>query len=175
MNIDLRPIHVKDWKLLLKWRNDPQVTRDLAFQAMSEERVRQFIQEKVDSTTDRTFVIECDGQVIGYTLIESDVLNKKCEVGIIIGEKGYWGKGIGKQVCRKITDIAISEMGLHRVLAVASERNLGSIRCFLSQGYREEGRLRHANYRDGKFYDLVLLSMLSHEWNHIPNRAEFSS
>ena len=114
---------------------------------------------------DRRYGIELNGTLVGYGVIEHiDTTNKKCEVGVIIGEKDVRGKGLGRTAARELTRIAIQELGLHRVLAVASAENPASIACFKAAGFREEGRLRDGHYREGRFIDLVLLSLLSNEW-----------
>ncbi|UCD23459.1 MAG: GNAT family N-acetyltransferase, partial [Gemmatimonadota bacterium] len=116
-------------------------------------------------TERHAYAIVVDDVPVGYAQISDiDSTNRKCSVGVVIGDKQYWSRGIGTKAARAITGIAFGDLGMHRALAVASERNPASIRCFERAGYTEEGRLRHANYRNGEFLDLVLLSALEHEW-----------
>jgi RimJ/RimL family protein N-acetyltransferase len=163
--IRLRPVEEADLDTIYSWRNDPAITKHLAVLATPRDDVNRWY---ASLGLERcAYAVVRDGALIGYAPIDNiDDLNKKCEVGVIIGEKQYWSRGIGTKVARAATEVAFSELGMHRTLAVASERNIASIRCFTRAGYKEEGRLRHANCRDGKFFDLVLMSALEHEWEY---------
>ena len=165
MEVTLRPLRDEDLVQVHGWRNDAEVTRHLAKLQMSLEEVRAWFASLVSANGDRAYAILADGAFVGYAVLsDSDRINRKCEAGMIIGSRAHWGRGIGKAVARKLVECAFREVGMHRVLAVASERNPASVACFRSAGFREEGRLRHANLRDGEFIDLILLSLLETEW-----------
>jgi RimJ/RimL family protein N-acetyltransferase len=160
--VNLRPFVESDLPTYVRWRNDPEVAKYLARSEMSPDDVRAWFE---GAGTNHRYGVELNGKLVGYGVIEQiDTTNKKCEVGVIIGEKNEWGKGLGRTVARELTRIAIHELDLHRVLAVASAENPASIACFKAAGFCEEGRLRDAYYREGRFIDLVLLSVLSNEW-----------
>jgi RimJ/RimL family protein N-acetyltransferase len=160
-SINLRPLAETDLPTYLRWRNDPDVTKYLARPQMSADDARAWFEQP---GSHRRYGIELNGTLVGYGIIDSiDTTNRKCEVGVVIGNKGSWGKGFGRTAARELTRIAINELGLHRVLAVASAENPASIACFKAAGFREEGRLRDGYYREGRFIDLVLLSVLSTE------------
>ena len=116
-------------------------------------------------------MIVVDDVTIGYGQIgDIDTRNQKCDVGVVIGERAYWSRGIGTAAARAVTEIAFAKLGMHRAVAVASARNPASIRCFERIGYVEEGRLRDANLRDGQYVDLVVMSVLEHEWGPVDIR-----
>ena len=161
--IVLHPIERSDLDAVHAWRNDPSITEHLATLKKPRDRIdRWYASLGADK---RAYAVVVDDVLVGYAQIDDiDSVNRKCDIGVVIGDKQYWSRGIGTKVARAVTEIAFSDLGMHRVLAVASERNPASIRCFKHAGYTEEGRLRHANFRDGEFFDLVLLSVLEHEW-----------
>jgi RimJ/RimL family protein N-acetyltransferase len=163
--IRLRPLLLADLDWLYGWRNDLEVTRHLAHLSMTKEQLRAWFDSLRLDAGDRAYAILVEEDFVGYAVLtDADPINEKCEAGIIIGDKARWGQGIGSLVARELARIAFTEVGMHRVLAVASERNPSSIRCFERAGFREEGRLRQANLRDGEYFDLVLLSLLAPEW-----------
>lgn len=169
--VHLRALRDADLESLYVWRNDPEVTRHLARLSMTREQVKAWYDSLRPEAGDRAYAILVGNAFVGYAMLnESDPMNKKCQAGIVIGDKTRWGQGIGSVVARELARIAFTEGGLHRVLAVASERNRGSISCFKRAGYREEGRLRDANLRDGEHFDLVLLSLLEPEWRSAGQR-----
>jgi len=107
-----------------------------------------------------------DNQLIGYCTIEHiDCENRKCEVGIVIGEKDYWHKGIGSAVIRELLQRAFTALHLHRVEAVIHANNMASIRCFARAGFQRDGTLRDAKYRDGRYVDLLVYAILDSEWS----------
>jgi RimJ/RimL family protein N-acetyltransferase len=161
--ICLRKLERSDLTTIFRWRNDPHVTQHLARREMSLVEIESWF-EKLEGGHDRAFAIIAGGTSVGYAVLDHvDRVNRKCEAGIIIGERRHWSKGIGKEVARRLAVEAFNELGMHRVLAVASARNPAAIACFKAAGFKEEGRLREANFRDGAYVDLILLSLLEDE------------
>lgn len=169
MKAALGPIDKVDAHQMFIWRNDSEVTKFLARTSMTSSEVDLWFASINDHR--HAYSILAQEAAIGYIQLDIDPANQKCEVGIIIGEKEYWGKGIGKDVAQQITALAFENLGLHRILAVASDLNPASIKIFLSAGYKHEGRLRDGYYRDGQFRDLILLSILEDEWRSSGFRA----
>lgn len=162
MKAALAPIDKVGAHLMFTSRNDSEVTKYLARTSMTFSEAGLWFASINDHRQAYSIIVE--EVVIGYVQLDIDPANQKCEVGIIIGDKGYWGKGIGKDIAQQVTAVAFENLGLHRVLAVASELNPASIKIFLNAGYKQEGRLRDGYYRGGQFYDLILLSILEDEW-----------
>jgi RimJ/RimL family protein N-acetyltransferase len=161
--IVLRPVTKPDLPAILRWRNDPEVNHDLATQGTTLDRLDHW--HAGIGSDHHAFAIIVDDVFVGYTQIDNvDTSNRKCDIGVIIGDKSYWSRGICTVVARASTEIAFVKLGMHRAVAVASERNPASVRCFKRVGYIEEGRLRDANLRNGEFFDLVVMSVLEHEW-----------
>ncbi|MEH6443029.1 MAG: GNAT family protein [Oceanospirillaceae bacterium] len=104
-------------------------------------------------------------QLIGYAGISGiSTLNRKGEYFILIGNKEYWGKGIGTVITKLVTNYAIQTLGLHRIQLTASSLNIGAIKAYEKAGYQHEGVMRQSGFRDGKFVDKVLMSVLASEW-----------
>ena len=163
-SVILRPLRKADLAEIDRWRNDEEVTRHLARPEMTFAEIEAWF-AALQRTPDQAYAIVVDGEFAGYAVLEQvDDHNRKCEAGIIIGERRRRGQGIGREVARRLATIAFTRLGMHRILAVASARNPASIACFRAAGFQEEGRLREANLRDGEYVDLVLLSLLEQEW-----------
>ena len=152
-SVTLRPVERADLEQIHRWRNDREVTRHLGRLEMSFAEVEAWF-AALQRTPDQAHAIVVDGEFVGYAVLEHvDDLNRKCEAGIIIGNRRRWGQGIGQEVARQLATIAFSRLGMHRILAVASARNPASIACFRAAGFQEEGRLREANLRDSDSLD----------------------
>ncbi|KAL4798746.1 acyl-CoA N-acyltransferase [Aspergillus venezuelensis] len=77
---------------------------------------------------------------------------------------GYRGQGYGSEAIDWALDWAFGAAGLHRVNLGAFSYNEGALRCYRSLGFVEEGREREVVYRDRRWFDAVLFSMLEYEW-----------
>jgi RimJ/RimL family protein N-acetyltransferase len=49
-------------------------------------------------------------------------------------------------------------------MLTVSEQNKGGIKAYTKAGFKEEGRLRQANFRNGKYHDKIVMSILAEEW-----------
>jgi diamine N-acetyltransferase len=75
------------------------------------------------------------------------------------------GRGLGRQVLRLLLKKAFEEYGAHRLWLDVFENNLRAQRLYSSFGFRREGILREAVYRDGEYYSLILMSLLDREYD----------
>ncbi|APB33967.1 acetyltransferase [Gloeomargarita lithophora Alchichica-D10] len=85
------------------------------------------------------------------------------DIGIMIGAKNYWGKGIGAESITTITDWAFTDLDLKKLEAGCYEQNLASLRAFLKTGYVVEGFLQSHVVIDKKRYGCFLLGRVFQE------------
>ncbi|HHE39386.1 MAG TPA: N-acetyltransferase [Candidatus Cloacimonetes bacterium] len=166
MNILLQPFKKEDLEKIVEWRNDPKVNKYLANRNKTLPEVIEWFEKSFKKQNDLIFGIFISNQLIGYCEIESiDKNHKKCEMGIIIGEQNYWGKGIAEYIIKKLLKIVFEDLKLHRCLAVIDKGNIASSKCFRAAGFKYEGKLRDATIVDEKYCDLLLYSVLEDEYN----------
>ena len=150
---------------IAKWRSDGEVRKYLRPGYTTLAEVRTWYRDYFSAEANRLLGILVDNQLIGYCTIEHiDRDNHQCEVGIVIGEKDCWHKGIGSAVIRELLKKAFTALHLHRVEAVIHADNVASIHCFARAGFQCDGTLRDAKYRDGRYVDLLVYSILENEW-----------
>ncbi|KAL3462761.1 acyl-CoA N-acyltransferase [Aspergillus heterothallicus] len=77
---------------------------------------------------------------------------------------GHRGKGYGGEVINWALDWAFQHAGLHRVSLGAFSYNENALKLYRKLGFVEEGREREGIYHCRGWHDIVLLSMLEHEW-----------
>jgi RimJ/RimL family protein N-acetyltransferase len=166
--IVLRPIERADVDALLPWVNDPEVTRTLLIhRPMNREAEIEFIDRMTKSEQDVVLGIALNAgeRLIGATgLNQIDTRNSHCQFGIFIGDKGEWGKGYGTEATRLITGFAFATLNLNRVWLHVTAENAAGIRAYEKVGYRREGVLRQALYKEGRYHDLVTMAILREEW-----------
>lgn len=63
------------------------------------------------------------------------------DIGVIVGRKEFWGKGLASQAIALLRDFAFSRVGLYTLTAGCYGNNAGSARAFEKAGFRIEARL----------------------------------
>ncbi|KIM89289.1 hypothetical protein PILCRDRAFT_219760 [Piloderma croceum F 1598] len=76
----------------------------------------------------------------------------------------FWNKGYGTESTRFVVDRAFRWLGLHRVSLGVFESNKGAFASFKKIGFVVEGIKRKANWSDGKWEDIIDMSMLEEDW-----------
>jgi RimJ/RimL family protein N-acetyltransferase len=74
------------------------------------------------------------------------------------------GRGLGTDAVRTVVRYAFDQCNLRRVWLGVQADNLPALRSYSKAGFVEEGRLRDEVWRDGAWHDLVIMSVLAHEW-----------
>ncbi|MFD8496836.1 GNAT family N-acetyltransferase [Amycolatopsis sp. NPDC059657] len=85
------------------------------------------------------------------------------ELSIYVGEPDFRGGGYGTDALRVACRYAFDQMRLHGVWLVVVAENAGARRVYEKAGFVEEGRQRQRFYRDGKWHDMVMMSLLGDE------------
>lgn len=115
----------------------------------------------------RAFAIETveGGRLIGFCeLVHVDWRCRSAMLGIEIGDHDAWGRGYGTEAVRILLRVAFDGMGLNRVEAGTFEFNPRAVRCLEKAGFAREGVLRQSVYREGRFWDEVVMGILAEDW-----------
>lgn len=162
----LRAIEREDIPTFVKWFNDPEVRHYLEmYLPMSKAAEEEWFEAHLKDDSSRIFAIETEeGVHIGNVgLHQLDWKNRNAFLGIVIGEKEYWGRGYGSDAIIALLDFAFNEMNLHRVHLSTYDFNQRAIRCYEKCGFRHEGRAREAHFTDGRYHDSLLMAILRKE------------
>jgi len=77
----------------------------------------------------------------------------------------FRGRGFGTEAQRLLVDhLFMADESLHRVQSDTAVDNPAEQRALTKMGMTEEGRVRHAEFRNGQFHDHILFSILRSEW-----------
>jgi len=149
----------------VKWFSDPEVIRFLGRSTpvtlAEEERWFHDYQRRGE---DQIFAIEVEGRHIGNLgLHRIDRIHRKAEVGIVIGEPEFWSKGIGTDAMRVALRYAFGPLEVNKVSLEVLEYNARAIHAYEKLGFRREGVHREDVYKDGRFVDVVRMSLLARE------------
>lgn len=168
-NIYLRSLSLKDVKQnYLKWLQDNEVNYFLETR-----------HEKHSLNKIKTFVRLCNNSDVIYlfgifTKEDIHVGNIKlgpiktnhslASISIFLGNKKYWGKGIGPESINLLTNYSFRYLSLNKLTASMYSNNLHSIKAFEKVGFIKEG-LRVKHYKlESNFTDIVELGLLKEEY-----------
>lgn len=109
--------------------------------------------------------IECENSFVGVTsLYEPNKARGAARNSIVIGDRKYWGRGLGAAVVRQVMAHAFGCLGLRKIESDILEPNKAALVIHERAGFVEEGRLRKDAWRRGQWVDCVLMSLLHEEW-----------
>jgi RimJ/RimL family protein N-acetyltransferase len=161
-------MEVSDAETHWRWHNDPEVGQWMStgYPITLEQFSAGYGDRPRNSYEGLTFGIEtlADKRLIGLTrLTETEAETGGAEFDIYIGEKDCWGKGYGTEASRLICRYGFDKMRLHRIDLWVADANTAAIRVYEKVGFVEEGRARDTLRRNGKWHDMLLMSMLEGE------------
>ncbi|KZV77074.1 acyl-CoA N-acyltransferase [Peniophora sp. CONT] len=161
-------------KLLALW-NDPETQR-FAFPDYIAPRTKSAIEEiakgfQKGPAGSSIFVIAEDkesGEFLGQ-LSFAVVFPKTriAEVGLSLRRES-WGKGYGKELVAWAVQLGFEEWGLHRIQLSTSEENERAI----ASGFTQEGFRRDFVWSAGRYWGVVQMSILEHEWDVKEGKAK---
>lgn len=167
----LRAIEKDDLPRFVRWLNDPEVRENLLiFAPMSldeEEEWYSGILKRPKEERPLVIEIETGGEWLpigNISLMRIEWHARHAEVGLFIGEKQYWNRGYGSQALRLMLGYAFDFLNLNKVYLNVYETNLRGIRAYQKVGFVEEGRLRQEVYKNGRYLDVLVMSILRSEW-----------
>ena len=168
-SIYLRAIEMSDvGPRYLAWMNDDEVTRGLASGAFPSDmtNLTNYVQQIVNSKSAVMFAI-CDQSNdlhIGNIKLDNfDWINRTCELGLLLGDRNYWGKGIGTEVVRLCLNYAFNQLNFRKVVLAVYDNNPAAIKLYEKIGFQREGTLRSQILYKGDYIDKHYMGIFSHE------------
>jgi len=164
--VRLRANEREDLPNYLRWVNDPDIL--LYFGTYlpynMDKEVAWFEHMNQDDSV-INFAIEYEGQHVGGCgLLKINHRNQSAEVGLFIGEKSLWDKGLGQDTLRTLLDYGFDQLNLHRIYLRVIAENARGVHAYEKVGFVHEGRLREDVWRHGHWQDMLIMSVLRHEW-----------
>ena len=87
------------------------------------------------------------------------------EFGIMIGDKTYWNRGYGTEAVRLLAKHGFNTLNLNRIFLHVFENNPRAIRAYEKAGFVHEGRERQAEFKQGEYMDVLVMSILKDEFD----------
>ena len=148
------------------WMNDPQVTQYTESHDCpnSMESLKKYVEEKQENKKEvfLAIIVKKNNNHIGNIKLGSiNWTHRIGDIGILIGEKDYWGKGYATEAIGLIAEYAFAVLGLHKLTAGSISLNEGSVKAFKKNNFEIEGvRKKHA-FINGTYVDAILLGLIN--------------
>jgi RimJ/RimL family protein N-acetyltransferase len=166
--VTLRPLELADIDQLYVWESDSELNilsgwgprRSRA--AFHQRYGRRITEPEADLYM---FGIEVEERLVGYVqLALIDISERRAAVGIVLGDRTVWGRGIASTALRILLDYAFTGRNLERIYAEVYSFNTRSLRLFERVGFQHEGVLRQHEIHNGSRQDMHVFGMLKSEF-----------
>ncbi|HAJ95971.1 MAG TPA: hypothetical protein DCP02_07040 [Actinobacteria bacterium] len=161
----LRPLGKQDLARSLQWLTDPLVNKYLSqnFRDLTARQEEEWFNYIQDSQQDMVFAIldRGAGSHIGNCALHKiDKNGGSCELGIIIGEKEYWGKGFGTDSIRILVNFALKELSLSRIWLNVYTYNHRAIKAYGKCSFKQIKVLKRNHLYNGKYWDTLIMEYM---------------
>lgn len=168
-NFIIRETEFKDYEYFAVWEKDPVVTKYLSFdeERSYEDVVTEAMYNKLSrDKMDFTIVARESGEPVGRIYISRvDTHSDSLDITkFYIGDPQLWGKGIGREIMTELLEHCFTYLHMERVTLDYYTGNKRASTLYESLGFKSEGVARNATKKDGRYYDLHLMSMLRAEF-----------
>ena len=173
--IILKKIQYEDLEEIMIWRTSPEVTRffytDPMLDITKQEEWYYSIQNNEHC---KYWMITVGNKAVGILgLTNIDLLTKECGLTWYIADKEYKGKGIGKTIQLNLIEYVFNKLKFVRFYSEVFSFNKGAINLHLKCGLEIEGTMKEHIFKNGEFYDVVIMSITESRWKKIKSEYQF--
>ena len=148
------------------WMNDPQITKytESHYYPSTIESIKQYVEEKQKYRNEifLAILVKEDHHHIGnIKLGPINWIHRNGDIGILIGDKDYWGKGYATEAIDLIIKYAFKVLGLHKLTAGSISSNKGSVKAFMNNNFEIEGVRKKHVFINGSYVDATLLGLIN--------------
>ncbi len=169
----LRPIEPRDNALIVRWRNRPDVRRNIFNQPrLTLAAQRAWFKRYLADRSQVRFIVDSKelGPVGTFGL--TDLREGDAQLAVLLGEPRARGKGLAREAIELLLDFGFRNWriggrpGLNRVTAEVFDHNEPAIALYRKVGFAPEGRLRRAHWdqRERRYTDVLVMGLLREEW-----------
>jgi RimJ/RimL family protein N-acetyltransferase len=172
MKIDLGQFQIRSYErrdkdALIKYANNSNISKNLRDSfpyPYTEKNAVEWLKAALDQNPELNFAIANSRELIGGIglIMQPDIYRYSAEIGYWLAEP-YWGKGIATKAVGAMTKYTFENFKFRRLFAGVFEGNESSMKVLEKSGYKLEGRLREAVYKEERIQDQLMYSILRKE------------
>ena len=163
--------HARD-EAYIEWLNDSEVTKYLGrddMQNIGVEDTLRYYETIMNNKLIKFYaLIDIEsGSFIGTSKISllssSGIKEGICDLGIMIGDRKFWGKGYGSEVVNVISRKCFNEQNIRKITAGCYANNVAMVKAFLNNGFNIEGVLKKQLRYNGEYIDHILFGCFNND------------
>ena len=169
-NYIIRPFKKEDVLLWQKWDIDPEIQAHMPEPKNLPQDISkqyEYIEECEKDDEGYYWSIETiEGVTIGtVSLFEINSHHKTGSVGIIIGDKNYWGKGVATEVLLALVKYVFENLDIYRISAEVEAGNVSIQKVLTKAGFVQGGLFKNARVKDGRRIDVLHFGIVNENPN----------
>ena len=167
--IALRDVTREDLAAYRVWLNNGEVTHFLEMGARptSDGDLEAFWTLANEQRDAVIFIIEArdSGLAVGTCgLYLIETIPRRAQFNILIGDPSVWDRGYGSEATRLLLEYGFLTLNLNSIQLGVNADNARAVRSYEKCGFVHEGVRRQFVYRNGRYYDTVMMSVLREEY-----------
>jgi RimJ/RimL family protein N-acetyltransferase len=149
----------------INWMNDTEVTQFLEskWQAHTHKSICEYIEglnKDLKNFLFGIFLLNGDTHIGNVKIGNINPIHRNADIGMAIGKKENWTKGIGSEVLMLIEKVALEELNLNKIWGGIYAINYGSYKMTQKCGWREVGRFEKHVYFKGEYIDVIIVEKI---------------
>lgn len=154
----------------LSWMNDSNINKYLEsrFTTHTIGSLKEFVTSMNNSENNILFAIvdkESEKHIGNIKLGNIHPIHKYADIGLIIGNKSYWGQGIATNAIFLVSNYAFNNLHLRKIFAGVYENNIGSIKAFEKCGFKKAYIKKDTYFFDGKYIDAFVFELYNENFS----------
>jgi len=167
--IYLRPLSKSDiTDKVYNWLKNREVVKFIeSAPPKSLKDVADYYENIINSGSNKIFAIIAKDRSAHIGNIKLGNINRKhafADMGILIGDKSYWGKGYCQEAVRLLLGHAFGALKLQKIFLAVNEDNIAALKAYLNAGFNIEGRIKRLYHRSRGRADRLYLGILKEEF-----------
>lgn len=169
-NIRLRALTETDIPKTLEWNNQEDIKEFYAghpFPINMEMEKEWYSKITKSNFPTSVFGIEhiSENKLIGLSFLKNiNLIHRKAEFAIFIGDEQARGKGFSKEATIQTLKFGFNSLGLNRIFLSVQANNEIAIKLYEKVGFVKEGLLRNSAFKNGFFLDEIIMGILSKDF-----------
>jgi UDP-4-amino-4,6-dideoxy-N-acetyl-beta-L-altrosamine N-acetyltransferase len=160
--VAIRPIEETDLDKMAQMRADSRIWMMLGDVSMITQKSQREWFNALQGDPRRRYFVLGSGEVdfIGIVRMdEIDWVNRSIRIGGDI-LPDYHNQGYGTKMFELLKKYCFDYLNLRRLWLLVLETNSAALKLYLKAGFSEEGRQRQAIFRDGRYQDYIMMSLI---------------
>lgn len=168
--IYLRELTEEDLLRTEVWRRDRELIDQLGdpFRYTNRETEREWFRNYMSGRDSNIRLAVCvtanDVHIGNVYILNIDWTVRSGEFHLFIGDGSARGKGYGREATHLALQHAFLDRNLHRISLRVLSTNYPAIALYEKCGFKREGVLRDAAYKNGTYGDFIAMAILRHEF-----------